>query len=156
VAEFPTGVADRLGDISGGGSSFEFVDRGQNTHGVSLAVGGFWGILWGVKFLTRNYLVTLALVPAAAFAFASCGGSSEPAGDQAAAAELYIKLYSPTNLDCVRSEHKKVDNETATYLLEAYQAYEAYEYDKEDAAYAAIGEETVTELTAALNKCALG
>ena len=109
-----------------------------------------------MKFLTRNYLLTFALIPAAAFAFASCGGSSEPAGDQAAAAELYIKLYSPTNLDCVRSEHKKVDNETATYLLEAYQAYEAYEYDKEDAAYAAIGEETVTELTAALNKCALG
>jgi hypothetical protein len=46
--------------------------------------------------------------------------------------------------------------EGATHLLEAYQAYEAYEYDKEDAAYAAIGEEAVTELTAALNKCALG
>ena len=109
-----------------------------------------------MKFSTQRFLATLFLLPTAAFAFASCGGSSEPAGDQAAAAELYIKLYSPTNLDCVRSEHKKVDNETATYLLEAYQAYEAYEYDKEDAAYAAIGEETVTELTAALNKCALG
>ena len=109
-----------------------------------------------MKFSTQRFLVTLVLVPTAAFAFASCGGDSEPAGDQAAAAELYIKLYSPSNLDCVRSEHKKVDNETATRLLEAYQAYEAYEYDKEEAAYAAIGEEVVTELTAALNKCALG
>ena len=109
-----------------------------------------------MKFSTQRFLATLFLLPTAAFAFASCGGSSEPAGDQAAAAELYIKLYSPSNLDCVRSEHKKVDNETATHLLEAYQAYEAYEYDKEDAAYAAIGEETVTELTAALNKCGLG
>lgn len=109
-----------------------------------------------MKLLTQKFLVTLALVPTSAFAFVSCGGSSEPTGDQAAAAELYIKVYSPSNLDCVRSEHKKVDDETATYLLEAYQAYEAYEYDKEDAAYAAIGEETLTELTAALNKCALG
>ena len=109
-----------------------------------------------MKFSTQRFLATLVLLPIAAFAFASCGGSSEPAGDQAAAAELYIKLYSPSNLECVLSEHKKVDNETASHLLEAYQAYEAYEYDKEDAAYAAIGEETVTELTAALNKCALG
>ncbi len=145
-----------FGNIGSTRSSFEFVDCSQNSHVDSLALSGSWGILWRMKFLTRNYLLTLALVPTAVFAFASCGGGSEPAGDQAAAAELYIKLYSPSNLDCVRSEHKKVDNETATHLLEAYQAYEAYEYDKEDAAYAAIGEETVTELTAALNKCGLG
>jgi hypothetical protein len=98
----------------------------------------------------------LSLACAATFALVSCGGGDEPAGDQAAAAELYIKIYSPSNPDCVRSEHDKVDNETATHLLEAYQAYEAYDYEKEDAAYAAIGEETMTELTVALNKCAMG
>ena len=98
----------------------------------------------------------LTLAATTTFALVSCGGSDEPAGDQAAAAELYIKLYSPSNPDCVRSEHKKVDNETATNLLEAYQAYEVYDYEKEDAAYAAISEETMTELTVALNKCAMG
>jgi hypothetical protein len=156
VAEFPTGVPDCFGNIGGTRSSFEFVDCSQNTHGVSLALNGSLGILWRMKFSTQKFLASLVLLPTAAFVFASCGGSSEPAGDQAVAAELYIKLYSPSNLDCVRSEHNKVDNETATHLLEAYQAYEAYEYDKEDAAYAAIGEETLIELTAALNKCALG
>ncbi len=98
----------------------------------------------------------LALATTTAFTLVSCGGSDEPAGDQVAAAELYIKLYSPSDPDCVRSEHKKVDNETATNLLEAYKAYEAYDYEKEDAAYAAIGEEAMTKLTMALNKCSMG
>lgn len=98
----------------------------------------------------------LTLATATTFVLVSCGGGDEPAGDQAAAAELYIELYSPSNPDCVRSEHEKVDNETATNLLEAYKAYEAYDYEKEDAAYAAIGEETMTKLTVALNKCAMG
>ena len=75
----------------------------------------------------------LTLATATTFVLVSCGGGDEPAGDQAAAAELYIELYSPSNPDCVRSEHKKVDNETATNLLEAYRAYEAFDYEKEDA-----------------------
>ena len=98
----------------------------------------------------------LTLATATTFVLVSCGGGDEPAGDQAAAAELYIELYSPSNPDCVRSEHEKVDNEMATNLLEAYQAYEAFDYEKEDAAYAAIGEEKMTKLTVALNKCAMG
>ena len=98
----------------------------------------------------------LTLATATTFVLVSCGGGDKPAGDQAAAAELYIELYSPSNPDCVRSEHEKVDNEMATNLLEAYQAYEAFDYEKEDAAYAAIGEEKMTKLTVALNKCAMG
>ena len=98
----------------------------------------------------------LTLATATTFVLVSCGGGDEPAGDQAAAAELYIELYSPSNPDCVRSEHGKVDNEMATNLLEAYQAYEAFDYEKEDAAYAAIDEEKMTKLTVALNKCAMG
>jgi hypothetical protein len=99
----------------------------------------------------------LTLATATTFVLVSCGGGDEPAGDQAAAAELYIELYSPSNPDCVRSEHEKVDNEMATNLLEAYQAYEATGLiDEMTAAYAAIGEEKMTKLTMALNKCAMG
>jgi len=104
----------------------------------------------------RRRIRGLSLACVATFGLVSCGGGGESSGDQAAAAEQYIKIYSPSNPDCVRSEHKKVDDEMATHLLEAYQAYEAYDYEKEDAAYAAIGEEKMTELTAALNKCAMG
>jgi len=86
----------------------------------------------------------------------ACGGGSEPSGDQAAAAEAYIRIYSPSNPDCVTKEHKKVDNETATLLLQAYEAYEAYDYAKEDEAYAAIDDSVEQKLTGALNKCALG
>lgn len=106
------------------------------------------------KVLRRISASTLTVLTT--FALVSCGGSDESAGDQDAAAELYIEIYSPSDPDCVRSEHKKVDNDTASNLLEAYKAYEANDYEKEDAAYAAIGEETMTELTVALNKCAMG
>ena len=109
-----------------------------------------------MNYTVRRRISASTLAVMTTFALVSCGGSNESAGDQAAAAELYIELYSPSDPDCVRSEHKKVDNETATKLLEAYKAYEAYDYDKEDAAYAAIGEETMAELTVALNKCAVG
>ena len=88
-----------------------------------------------------------AVVLALSAGATSCGGSSEPSGDQAAAAEVYIRIYSPSNPDCVTKEHKKVDNETATLLLQAYEAYEAY---------AAIDDAVEQKLTAALNKCALG
>ncbi len=84
------------------------------------------------------------------------GGDSEPSGDQVAAAEAYIRLYSPSNPDCVLKEHKKVDDEMASLLLQAYEAYETYDYDAEDAAYTAIGDDDMRELTGALNKCALG
>ena len=109
-----------------------------------------------MNHIVLRRITGLTLAIATSFVLVSCGGGDEPAGDQAAAAELYIELYSPSNPDCVRSEHKKVDNEMATNLLEAYRAYEAYDYEKEDAAYAAIGEEKMTKLTVALNKCAMG
>lgn len=109
-----------------------------------------------MKRILGTKILGSMLVLSGALLMNSCGGDSEPAGDQAAAAELYIKLYSPSNPDCVRSEHDKVDNATATRLLEAYTAYEAYDYAKEDAAYAAIDDEVETKLTAALNKCAMG
>ena len=73
-----------------------------------------------------------------------------------AAAETYIRIYSPSNPECVLKEHKKVDNDMASLLLQAYEAYETYDYDAEDAAYTAIGEDDMMELTKALNKCALG
>ena len=84
------------------------------------------------------------------------GGDSEPSGDQVAAAEAYIRVYSPSNPDCVLKEHKKVDNDMASLLRQAYEAYEAYDYDAEDAAYTAIGEDEMMELTKALNKCSMG
>jgi len=37
VAEFPAGMADRLGDGGGGSRSFELVDGGHYTHPVSLS-----------------------------------------------------------------------------------------------------------------------
>jgi len=83
-------------------------------------------------------LTGLSVAVTASFAMVSCGESDVPAGDQAAAAELYIEISSASNPDCVRSEHGKVDNE------------------KEDVAYAAIGEEKMTESTAALDKCSMG
>jgi hypothetical protein len=53
VAEFPTGVPDCFGHFGCGRRSFEFVDRGQNTHGVSLAVDQQVGrVLVGI-FLTE-------------------------------------------------------------------------------------------------------
>jgi hypothetical protein len=84
------------------------------------------------------------------------GGDSEPSGDQVAAAEAYIRIYSPSNPDCVLKEHKKLSNENATLFLQAYEAYETYDYDAEDAAYEAISDDDEVELTKALNKCALG
>ncbi len=84
------------------------------------------------------------------------GGDSEPSGDQVAAGEAYIRIYSPSNSDCVLKEHKKVDDEMASLLLQAYEAYETYDYDAEDAAYTAIGEDAMRDLTGALNRCALG
>ena len=106
------------------------------------------------RFLRR--LTGLSLAVTASFVIASCDESDEPAGDQAAAPDRYSEISSASNPDCVRSEHRKVDNETATHLLEAYQAHEAYDYEKKDVAYAAIGKEKMTELTAALDKCAMG
>jgi hypothetical protein len=44
----------------------------------------------------------------------------------------------------------------ASLLLQAYEAYETYDYDAEDAAYTAIGEDAMRDLTGALNRCALG
>ena len=86
----------------------------------------------------------------------ACGGSSEPSGDQVAAAERYIEIFSPSKPDCVLKEHKKVDDEVATLLLQSYDAYAANDFEAEDAALAQIDDETEMKLTAALNKCALG
>ena len=104
---------------------------------------------------SRHIVGTAAAVVLLA-GLSACGGGSEPSGDQAAAADLYIKLYSPSDPDCVIKEHKKLDNENATAFLKAYQAYEVYDYDAEQAAYAEIDESVKQDLTIALNKCGLG
>jgi hypothetical protein len=105
---------------------------------------------------TRHAVGATAAVALLAGLSACGGGNSEPSGDQAAAADLYIKLYTPSNPDCVIEEHKKLDNENATLFLQAYQAYEVYDYAAEDAAYDAIDDAVEQELTVALNKCAMG
>ena len=104
----------------------------------------------------RGVVGVLASLSALVGVSACGGGDSEPSGDQVAAAEAYIRIYSPSNPECVLKEHKKVDDEMATLLLQAYEAYETYDYDAEDAAYTAIGEESMKDITGALNKCALG
>jgi len=104
-----------------------------------------------VGTMTGVMLVSVAGV------LSSCGGGgSEPSGDQAAAAEAYVRVYSASNPDCVLSAHKKVDDATATALLQAYEAYEVSDYAKEEEAYVAIDDSVEQELTVALNKCALG
>lgn len=165
VAEFPAGVTDRFRDGRGRCGALEFVDRGHDLHVLSLAL----ALLFDFERIAegrpgRNIVsrrvggivgVVVSLVAVAGVS-ACGGGDSEPSGDQVAAAETYIRIYSPSNPECVLKEHKKVDDEMATLLLQAYEAYETYDYDAEDAAYTAIGDEAMVELTKALNKCALG
>jgi len=106
--------------------------------------------------MMSNKLVGAVLVSFAGVLVSCGGGDSSPSGDQVAAAEAYVRVYSASNPDCVISAHKKVDDATATALLQAYEAYEVSNYAKEEEAYAAIDDSVEQELTIALNKCALG
>lgn len=110
----------------------------------------------GVVRSCRAAAVALAVSGAIGSVVVSCGGSSEPSGDQVAAAEKYIANFSPENPDCVMKEHKKLDNASATLYLQAYTAYAEYDYEAEDAALAQIDDDEEMKFTAALNKCALG